>query len=90
MNSHRFEVGDKVICHDKITTIVAIQDHTKDIQALTVLITLPEVQNHPFTYRLADGRHAWDYQLILAEIYNSPLSNALREEILIATKDSTK
>jgi hypothetical protein len=82
MNSPRFKVGDKVIrvgyYTNQIVTIIQIIDHRKELKFFTVL-NMPEVTNCLWAYELDNNGKAWDYQLVLAEVYHSPLSLALQE-----------
>jgi hypothetical protein len=78
----RFKVGDKVIYPDflgmDVLTISAIEDRTYTTQGN---LSSNRVKACPYVYNFEnESVRAWDFQLVLAEVYDSPLLKALREE----------
>lgn len=80
----RFKIGDKV-CRPEywgndVVTIKTIQIHAYSHYSPIS----PAIDEAPFVYMFEEASHkykdgAWDYQLVGAEVYHSPLMKALDE-----------
>lgn len=85
MNSPRFKIGDKV-CRPEfwgstIVTVSSIDNYTPDLN-----FPDPQIDSHPYIYEFVEANNtnrfkdgAWDYQLVPADVYLSPLQRALDE-----------
>ena len=84
MNKPRFKVGDKV-CRpefwgDEVVTIERIELFSPKPSISFAVDKCPYIYNFKETdqnYKYKDG--SWDYQLVLAEVYHSPLMKVMNE-----------
>lgn len=82
MNQPRFKVGDRVVrpeyLGNKVGTIKNVRYEAPFYPGMD-----KNLDECPFVYEFKEPEFisgAWDYQLVLEEVYNSPLYKALQED----------